>query len=631
MTPSTQTPSASRMGRAGPLTVGDVFCGAGGFSEGFSQAGFRIAWGIDNWKPAVETFRRNHPGAIALEADVLTLDLADIQPVDVLVGSPPCVHFSLANKGGGGDREKGMELVRRYLEIVDQLKPKYWVMENVPAIASDLEAEMAGDGFPLSSGTLQIPVRVVLDSAHFGTPQVRRRLFSGDFPLPSSGVAETSESLMTLEHVIHAFPSPNSTNRAPAKRVEDPVYSHIEVPLPRLSDHFEDPRWELTRDELERSRFWKENNPVYGRMAFPDRLNRPSRTITATRTRGSRSTIVIPFLSSTGPSMRTLTLRECASVQGFPITYQFWGSSISDKDFLVGNAVAPPVARAIAHEILKRESRGVPPSPIVRVPSELSPVVPIRRNGPRKFSIRRRFRGIVPIDARHDHRVELDNGLDERVRGMLAKLPTDAMPPVRWQCRLYLGYATLYKAYDVRLADALRLARALTSGTEPTIDERRANSLLLSTVRATVNGFPDSMTLQSEWAGFQPSRNGPLWILSSVAREVGKAFPASEWSGRFVSGEVSQPILSMCRVPSKGKEAPDSQPVPISVRLCLATVCLSLMCVALNDGPEQLSALLSALTTRQGIHASKIDRLISEASTRAGQSRQRQTSFVIRA
>lgn len=618
------------MSRSGKLTVGDLFCGAGGFSEGFSQAGFRVSWGLDSWKPAVETFRHNHPGSMVIHADVLNFDFSALQPVDVLVGSPPCVHFSLANKGGGGNREKGMELVRRFLEIVVHLKPKYWVMENVPAIDADLEAEMAGDGFPLTSGTLNIPVRAVLDSAQFGAPQTRRRLFSGNFPVPTSPIGEELSSLATLERVVTAFPPPDKFGQVATKLVKDPVYEDVRVPLSNLRDHFEDSRWALSKDELERSRFWKENNPVYGRMAFPDRLDRPSRTITATRTRGSRSTIVIPFQSSSGPSLRTLTLRECASVQGFPLTYQFWGSSISDKDFLVGNAVAPPVARAIAHQILRCESRSIPSSPLVRDSSELAPLVPIRRNGPRKFSIRRRFRGIVPVDARHDHRVELDNGLDERVRAMLAKLPADAMPPVRWQTRLYLGYAALYKAYDVRLVDSLRFARALTSGKETLVDASRVNSLLLSTIRAIDDGFPDSMTLQSEWAGFRPSRYGPHWILSLVAREVGKVFPASQWSGKFVDEGLSRPVLSLCRTPSKGKEAPDFQPVPVSVRLSLATICLSLMCTALNEGPEQLSSLLSSLRKRRGIWSEKVGELILLESARSGQPRQRQASFVLR-
>ena len=66
--------------------------------------------------------------------------------------------------------------------------------------------------------------------------------------------------------------------------------------------------------------------------------------------------------------MRTLTLRECASVQGFPLSYQFWGDSVSQKDFLVGNAVSPPVARALANAILGQEGRAAPTDPIDQNP-----------------------------------------------------------------------------------------------------------------------------------------------------------------------------------------------------------------------------------------------------------------------
>jgi DNA (cytosine-5)-methyltransferase 1 len=613
-----------------PLTVGDVFCGAGGFSEGFAQAGFEIKWGVDFWGPAAETFRKNHPEAEVFQADALTLSPDTLPRVDVLLGSPPCVHFSPANKGGGGNREKGMELVRRFLEFVDRLKPTYWVMENVPAMLTDLEAEMNGDEFELESRNLLIPTRTVLDSSDYATPQSRRRLFSGSFPIPTAGEAPSGQSVVPLRRIIEAFPAPDRREVAATTRIRDPVYPGVELLVPKLRDHFEDTRWTLSLAEINRSRFWKQSNPVYGRMAFPDSLDRPSRTITSTRTRGSRSTIVIPYDSAHGPTMRTLTLRECASVQGFPITYQFWGSSVSDKDFLVGNAVVPPVARAIAHAILRDKALPVPRTPIVGKIGELPPLVTVRPTGPRHFSIRRRFRGMVQIDIRHDHRLELDNGLDERIRKALGRLPPDAMPPINWQSRLYLGYAVLYKSYDIRLLDALRLSQSLVKGPSGIVEQSQMNSLLLSTVQITANGFPDGMTLQSEWAGLATQKFGPRWLLATTAREVGKAFPSGAWSGKFIPVEVSSPVLSDCRIASQGKDAPLSQPVPVSVRLAVSAICLSLMCEALNSGATRLQQLLAGLMSPRGIRSARVDRLIQSLARTGSGPRHRQTSFIVR-
>src|SRR5436309_15945261 len=95
------------------LTVVDVFSGAGGLTEGFRQAGFQVLAAVDNWAPAVETHRKNHPDTEVIAQDVAELGPDILPPVDVLVGSPPCTEFSFAKRGGGGDTAKGMKLVLR--------------------------------------------------------------------------------------------------------------------------------------------------------------------------------------------------------------------------------------------------------------------------------------------------------------------------------------------------------------------------------------------------------------------------------------------------------------------------------------------------------------------------------------
>src|SRR3989475_323043 len=100
------------------LTVGDLFCGAGGFAEGFRQAGFRIKWAVDSSPEASMTFKKNHPGTEVLCEDLTALNPRDLSRVDAVIGSPPCTQFSLANRGGNGDAAGGMNLVTRFLEII---------------------------------------------------------------------------------------------------------------------------------------------------------------------------------------------------------------------------------------------------------------------------------------------------------------------------------------------------------------------------------------------------------------------------------------------------------------------------------------------------------------------------------
>lgn len=158
-------------------TVGDLYCGAGGFSEGFRQAGFKVVWGVDNWEPAATTFRYNFPETRLTTENLLSLDSRRLEPVDVLIGSPPCTQFSLANKGGNGDVKTGLELVKRFMQAVDVLRPHYWIMENVAHLdvvfARTLAKRILNKYFP---------ERHVVNSVEFTVPQTRRRLFSGKYP-----------------------------------------------------------------------------------------------------------------------------------------------------------------------------------------------------------------------------------------------------------------------------------------------------------------------------------------------------------------------------------------------------------------------------------------------------------------
>lgn len=111
-------------------TVADFFCGAGGFSEGFYQAGFNVVFALDNWAPAIQTHDLNHAKCKTLQLDILELDTTEkidkkVPDVDIVIGSPPCVSFSNANKSGKADKSLGIKLIEQYLKIVLWKKYKW--------------------------------------------------------------------------------------------------------------------------------------------------------------------------------------------------------------------------------------------------------------------------------------------------------------------------------------------------------------------------------------------------------------------------------------------------------------------------------------------------------------------------
>ena len=88
------------------MNVIDLFCGCGGFSKGFNQAGFNIVYGIDNWKDATVTYKHNFPSAAISNEDITNIRGNDIlkatglsaNEIDVIIGGPPCQGFSLSGK-----------------------------------------------------------------------------------------------------------------------------------------------------------------------------------------------------------------------------------------------------------------------------------------------------------------------------------------------------------------------------------------------------------------------------------------------------------------------------------------------------------------------------------------------------
>jgi len=132
------------------MKVIDLYCGAGGFSLGFKQAGFDIMLGVDIWNKALETYELNIKSEI-LNKDVRELRKYNLPECDVLIGSPPCPDFSIAKFRGSGimflKEEKGYLLaiilyqkkINLKVLLLQQLLPgNYWEAGKALIIQEDL-------------------------------------------------------------------------------------------------------------------------------------------------------------------------------------------------------------------------------------------------------------------------------------------------------------------------------------------------------------------------------------------------------------------------------------------------------------------------------------------------------------
>ncbi len=182
------------------LTAIDLFCGAGGLSQGLHDAGFEVLWGIDHEDKTKPTYDANHSNEMTV-GDIRNTDPPDIGlkegELDLVAGGPPCPTFSLVGRskinsldGQDSKTDDRHQLYEEFLRFVDHYQPKAFIMENVEGMLSAenedgeevvelIKAQMRGER-PVADLDLDLDytVRVqVLDAANFGVPQHRNRLF----------------------------------------------------------------------------------------------------------------------------------------------------------------------------------------------------------------------------------------------------------------------------------------------------------------------------------------------------------------------------------------------------------------------------------------------------------------------
>lgn len=345
-----------------PPTILDLFSGCGGLSYGLERAGFEVILGIDNWSESLKTFAFNHPHAKILEGDVSKIKAADIQKlvskkkIDVIVGGPPCQGFSLS--GPRNFKDPRNRLYLDFIRLVKEIKPKAFIVENVPGLAALFGGEVKEKIIEEFTKLGYIVNAKVLNASDYGVPQNRKRIiFVGirgkkkfEFPEPThigdkkNTVGDAINDLPKLTNILGAEESDyegKATSDYQKKMRKDSkcIYNHV------ASSHAQQTRDIVSlvpeggnyKDLPEKFKKTRNFNVAWTRL----HRSKPSPTIDTGHRHHFHPT-----------ENRVPTVREAARIQSFPDTFKFLGTKTSQYK-QVGNAVPPVLAEQIGKKLLE--------------------------------------------------------------------------------------------------------------------------------------------------------------------------------------------------------------------------------------------------------------------------------------
>jgi len=328
-----------------------LFSGCGGFSLGFSAAGFKIKGFLELEEDLREIYKLNFPDSEELGGDITTVTeeslrtfAARLGPVDAIIGGPPCQGFSLSGKREVTDPRN--QLFKHYLRFVDAFQPKVAILENVRLLTSmknskggfvrdEICSEFRGHNYKVKN--------FEINAKHYGVPQHRERVLfvavRNDLAFDPSIPAHTHRDEALNYSLFASFPSLRTFGDAcsdlpyieSGEKSDVPHHEAVKHPA-----HVIDWLWDVpqgfsahdNRDEAKRPP--SGYNTTYKRQVW----NEPASTVQTTFGMISGCRNVHPIAT------RSLTVREAARIQSFPDEYQFRGSLGAIRTG-IGNAVPP--------------------------------------------------------------------------------------------------------------------------------------------------------------------------------------------------------------------------------------------------------------------------------------------------
>ena len=331
------------------LKILSLFSGAGGLDLGFKNAGFKISTSNEIDSVSFETYKYNFPDTKHIGKSIIKLERDELDKYyDGIIGGPPCQSWSEAGSQRGINDPRG-KLFYEYIRILDLIKPKFFLAENVSGILHKKHKESLKN---ITERFSEVGYNVdykLLDAVDYNVPQNRKRVFiigirndiKKSFLFPPIGLFKPNR---TLKDALADLPNPKPGLEKNKSNFENHILNNNQI----ANNEFMIGTFSTMFMSRNRVREWDE----------------PSFTIQA----GGRHAPIHPdapkmekvekdkfeFCKTNLKKYRRLSVRECARIQTFPDEFVFFYKQIADAYKMIGNAVPVKLAEVIASEIKKQ-------------------------------------------------------------------------------------------------------------------------------------------------------------------------------------------------------------------------------------------------------------------------------------
>ncbi|MEZ8286218.1 DNA cytosine methyltransferase [Vibrio splendidus] len=340
-------------------TAISMFAGAGGMDVGVVNAGFTVIAASELDPHASNTYRHNHPDTTLIEGDINDETnfekLVAYEDIDLVVGGPPCQGFSVAGKMDKDDPRS--QLVFSYCSVVERVKPKAFIMENVKALGSLAKFEDVREEIFKRMNKAGYNVTMnILNAKEFGVPQSRERVFfigtKIEFPTVEMAAFNKyrADAISLREAIIHLGRAGTTTNPNLTKAKITLAANPVLRKSPYAGMLFNGQGRPLNPDA------WSSTLPAsMGGNRTPiideDHLYDGKESWVEEHHRNLMAGNLAPEYKQAPPRLRRLTIDEAAILQTFPENYSFLGPQ-SKVFSQIGNAVPCKLAEVVARVVL---------------------------------------------------------------------------------------------------------------------------------------------------------------------------------------------------------------------------------------------------------------------------------------